>query len=89
MCDSLGKKDFSKLGLAAIVCHEELTISGGNRREHWKEAAERAKSSDLLNLKRAELEGLAAKAKSEHVSWGYYACYSSQQFKYWEDRGWF
>ena len=79
MSQSLGKKDFSKLGLLAIVFLEKLNRENGHRPGNGKRALEKAMSSDLLNLSRKEIEDMAVKYKS--YSWGYYSRFDSYNIK--------
>jgi hypothetical protein len=79
MCDSLGKKNFSKKGLAAICIYENLTQAG----EAGPEVTEKVKAlvpdSELIKLSRTELETLAAEAKGPNVNWGSYSRFASGQ----------
>lgn len=79
MSKSLGKKDFGKVGLLAIVFVEELDRVHGLKPSHARLALEKAMSSDLLKLSRKEIEEMAVKAKV--YSWGYYVRFTNDYIK--------
>jgi hypothetical protein len=76
MCDSLGKKNFNKVGLAAIVIEKQLRLAG-KEANSFEEAKRQAVSSTLLELKRTELEALAAEVKGPYQNWGTFAVFAS------------
>lgn len=79
MSESLGKKDFGKVGLLAIVFVEELNRAHGFKPSHARMALEKAMSSDLLKLSRREIEEMAVKGKVH--SWGYYVRFTNEYIK--------
>lgn len=79
MSESLGKKDFGKVGLLAIVFVEELNRAHGLKPSHARLALEKAMSSDLLKLSRREIEEMAVKGKV--YSWGYYVQFTNKYIK--------
>jgi hypothetical protein len=92
MSQSLGKRNFSKLGLTAMCIYEQLlhaalqarALQGKSGVESLSpivnEAKSLAESSELLQLPRVELEARATAVKGRYSSWGSYATFSSQQF---------
>ena len=83
MCQSLGKKDFSKIGLLAIIHYEEMVTQnkGIIEASFLKDALVKAMSSDLLKLSRKEIEDMATEVKGKYCNWGSYASYSSGHLK--------
>lgn len=89
MCDSLGKKNFSKMGLAAIVINHELKKEAREKgpltveisTAIHNETIEKAMVSPLLKLKRSELEKLAADVKGPYQNWGSFSGFDSSNFK--------
>jgi hypothetical protein len=79
MSESLGKKDFGKVGLLAIVLVEKLNRENGGRPSNSRKALEQAMSSDLLKLSRREIEDMAVKYKT--YSWGYYVRFTNDYIK--------
>jgi hypothetical protein len=77
MSKSLGKKDFSKVGLLAIVFVNELNRKHGILPSNSRKSLEKAMTSDLLKLSRKEIETMATIAKGQHSNWGSFACFSS------------
>ena len=85
MCDSLGKKNFNKVGLAAIVIENQLEREARTQFAMTyalsfaitNKAKEQAKTSPLLKLKRKELEAMAAAIKGPHLSWGSFSRFDS------------
>jgi hypothetical protein len=74
MSRSLGKSNFDKIGLAAIVINKKLRKEFKCNKYLITElsAIVFAETSELLDLPRPELEKLATSAKGENVSWGSY-----------------
>jgi hypothetical protein len=87
MSQSLGKKNFSKKGLIAICLFNEMfsaaTVKGPIQSlvPIIEEAKERAATSELLLLKRPELEAKAKESIGTNSSWGTYSTFSSTFFK--------
>jgi hypothetical protein len=89
MCQSLGKRNFSKKGLAAMCIFEDLYIAAIQERQALglagikslapiiAEAKRLAETSELLQLSRAELESRAAAVKGCYSSWGSYSTFSN------------
>jgi hypothetical protein len=75
MCKSLGKNDFGKVGLLAIVFVKELDSTNGNKPSNYRKALEKAMTSDLLKLSRKEIEEMAVKAKV--YTWGWYSSFTN------------
>jgi hypothetical protein len=92
MSRSLGKKNFSKQGLAAVCIYEMLfarelqkNASEGIRGVDSlipiaEEAKRQAMTSELLLLSRAELEEKATQVKGKNSSWGSYSAFASDVF---------
>ena len=92
MSQSLGKRNFSKKGLAAMCVYDALYCAELAKRqanglegvESLTPIVEKAKSiaiaSEMLLLNRSELEALAEQVKGKYSSWGSYATFSSSQF---------
>ena len=92
MSQSLGKRNFSKQGLAAMCIYEDLLHEALQKRAAEgksgvesltpivNEAKRLSATSELLALSRAELEAKATAVKGRYSSWGSYATFSSQQF---------
>jgi hypothetical protein len=89
MCDSLGKKNFSKVGLAAMIIENELKQEARSKNFAMStalsfailtQAKEQAKTSPLLQLKRVELEAMAAEVKGPYQNWGTFADFASDKF---------
>ena len=81
MSQSLGKKDFSKVGLLAIVFVNELNREHGILPSNSRAALEKAMTSNLLKLSRKDVETIATISKGQHSSWGSFACFSSESIK--------
>tara|TARA_B110000503_G_scaffold108204_1_gene161805 strand:- start:515 stop:796 length:282 start_codon:yes stop_codon:yes gene_type:complete len=89
MCESLGKKNFNKVGLIAMIIEENLqqlareanltfTVELLTSISH--DAKRKAIVSPLLKLKRSELESLAAEVKGPHQNWGTFAGFARSNF---------
>lgn len=79
MSTSLGKKDFGKVGLLAIVLVDELDRRHGINPSHSRIALELASKSKLLELGRKEIEDMAVKTKLH--SWSFYAKFTNECIK--------
>jgi hypothetical protein len=79
MCDSLGKKNFSKKGLAAICIYENLSQLDEAGPDVTEKVKALVQDSELLKLSRTELETLAAESKGPNVNWGSYSRFASGQ----------
>jgi hypothetical protein len=86
MCDSLGKKNFNKVGLAAMIIENELKQEARSKNfamstalsfAIFTQAKEQARTSSLLKLKRKELEALAAEVKGPYQNWGSFSGFDS------------
>lgn len=85
MCDSLGKKNFNKVGLAAIIIENRLereactqfTMTHALSFAIFNKAKEQAKTSPLLKLKRKKLEEMAAAVKGPYQNWGSFSRFDS------------
>ena len=92
MCDSLGKRNFSKKGLAAMCIFEDLHLNAIQERQEKglsgveslvqiiAHAKRLAAASELLALSRSELEAKANAVKGCYSSWGSYSTFSSSQY---------
>jgi hypothetical protein len=79
MCESLGKKNFSKKGLAAICIYETLYDNSENEPAVTEKVKALVQDSELIKLSRTELETLAAELKGPNVNWGSYSRFASGQ----------
>ncbi len=91
MSQSLGVRNFSKKGLAAMCIYEELYAAAIRMRQAQglsgveslvpivREAKRLAETSELLALSRIQLEAKATTVKSDS-SWGSYSTFSSSHF---------
>ena len=92
MSQSLGVRNFSKKGLAAMCIYEDLYAAAIRERQAQglsgveslqpivTEAKRLAAASELLALSRSELEAKANAVKGCNSSWGSYSTFSSSQF---------
>ena len=92
MCQSLGVRNFSKKGLAAMCIYKDLHAAAIQERQAKglsgveslapivAEAKRLAAASELLALNRSELEAKANAVKGCNSSWGSYSTFSSSAF---------
>jgi hypothetical protein len=92
MSQSLGKRNFSKKGLAAMCIFEDLYLAEIQARQAKglsgveslvpiiAHAKRLAATSELLALSRCELEAKANAVKGSYSSWGSYSTFASSQY---------
>ena len=89
MCESLGKKNFNKVGLIAMIINDNLQQQAREANLALTielltsisyDAKRKAIVSPLIKLKRSELESLATEVKGPNQNWGTFAGFASSNF---------